>query len=141
MGNKLEKVANVGGIVKADANLFTDMEVDQVVSLTDGEAIKGVFRGMGDGVEVDDMQKPGESRIIKTWRIQIAPGRIAQVVSSAQLDRRMASVQVGAQVAIARLGVGKTRKGNPITRYVIGVKNPQTTMELESPDKTAEAAE
>lgn len=120
------------GIRVADASMFDGMDIDQVITLEDGQGVVGIFRGEGDGVEVNRLDaKPGEptSALLKTWRIEIDTGRVAQLVSSAQLDRRMPGVPLGAKVSIARLGAGKTRRGTNVTRYIVGV---QPTAEQES---------
>lgn len=114
----------VQGVQELTADMFEGMTIDQVVSLKDGEAIKGIFRGKGETVEVENTDKDGntEKKPIDTWRIETAPGRISCVVSSAQLDRKMPTIEEGSIVCIGRLGVEKTRKGQQITRFVVGVE-------------------
>jgi hypothetical protein len=121
------------------ADQFEGMTIEQTVSLEDGQSIGGIFRGEGTGVtaintrEVDSVnQETGEvtKRTVekevplKTWLIEVAPNQVAALVSSAQLDTKMPGVPPGSVVRIARLGSGKTRRGNQITRYVVGFKAP-----------------
>ena len=131
-----DEIADVG-IKPASADMFDGMTIEHVVSLQDGDSISGVFLGEGESVlakndkvieridpETGEVTKVTETTEtpLKTWRIEVQPGKVACVVSSAQLDTRMPGVPLGDFVTVARLGTGRTRRGQQITRYLIGHK-------------------
>lgn len=92
--------------------------VEKVVSLKQGDCLRGKLLGRGGDMQVTDPVS-GVPRPIGTWRIQVAPGAIAVLKTAAQLEASLAAYRPGQELAIVRGGSTRSAKGRNVTEYMV----------------------
>lgn len=111
------------GFVRRASDPLDGFAYTVAISLADGECVVGTLVGRGPDRELFD--ETGEVRVIATWRLR-PPGRddiILELGGSASLDRQLAAIAPGSEVAIHRYGQERTRRGRVVTRYAVGVRS------------------
>ena len=93
-------------------------------TLSEGEQLKGVYLGPGAKMEFTN-PKTGEVNMVGVWRFRDASGNVVvNLLGSAQLDGRMASLKEGTHVVVQHKGKVKTNKGMMANDYNIFTKDP-----------------
>lgn len=107
----------------ADATWFTGIKLERIVTLQDGQGIRGHFLGAGGPVDVSD-PVTGEVKALGTWRILVAPNIVCRLLDSAQLRSEFANLRGDGtvRVRVIRVGVAKTGRGRNVTQYVVGTE-------------------
>lgn len=107
------------GFVEDDNEAFAGQSVTQMISLDNSPALRGIFEGPGDEVEMTDPQT-GEPRKVGTWKIRVTKAVCYQVATSAQLDSKLKTYPIGEVITIKKLAESKrSRSGRVVSQYVV----------------------
>jgi hypothetical protein len=124
----LEKAAERGMSFVQDANpdelnqelASGQFEVTTLVTLKEGQTIKGILVGKGE-TKFDDMDvRTGVvvTRLANTWLLEVAPGIRVSLLGAAALDRQLEPA-MDRFVKIYRGKETKTRKNMNLTEYLV----------------------
>lgn len=107
------------GWVPESEDAFAGQSVTHMVTLEANAAIRGIFEGPGDSVEMTD-PSTGELREVGTWKIRVAKTVCMQFATSAQLDAKLKSYPIGAVVTIKKLPESRrSRAGRVVSQYLV----------------------
>jgi hypothetical protein len=106
-------------VEKVDRSWLDGVQLERLLTLADGQGIRGLFLGAGPLVEMTD-PATGEVRPVGTWRFEVRPGIIVRLLGGARLDAEFKSMEAGkVRVRVARIGQVSTRRGRRVTDYLI----------------------
>lgn len=95
--------------------------IERVVKLAEGQGIRGIFRGRGPDIEIAK-RGDDDASIVATWRLQMADGNIARLMSSHQLYAAFEKMPEGTAVRVAKMGTIETRAGRRCSDYIIAIE-------------------
>jgi hypothetical protein len=101
------------------AETLKGYQLEHVLSVKEGHAIKGVYLGIGPSIDMTD-DTTGEVRAVKTHRLQIGPNMIARLIGSVGLDSKMLDDYIGKEIMVLRGPKVDTRKGRRVNQYIVG---------------------
>lgn len=95
---------------------------EEIMEIAEGQVIRGQLIGPGTEATLDDLQNPGKTRQVKTWKMKLVSGVTVTFLGSAELDRKLPPfLGRKGQMLIGRGGQAKTKKGKNLTHwYVVG---------------------
>ena len=113
------------GYVPEGDDAFAGMSVTEMISLEDGRAIRGIFLGKGDAVEMNDPQT-GELRLVDTWKLRIDKRVCVTFATSAQLDSKLKNYPEGEVVTVQKLAESRrSRAGRVVSQYRVSDPPPK----------------
>jgi hypothetical protein len=105
-------------VERYDQSWLEGIDIERIVSLEEGDGVRGIFRGSGPEIEITDTVT-GEVKALGTWRIEVRPGIVVRLLDSAKLKREFPTIPVGRKVRVMRLGQINTRAGRRVTDYIV----------------------
>lgn len=105
------------------ADWLEGIKIERIVTLDNGQGVRGEFLGVGPTVEVSD-PVTGEVRDLPTWRIEVKKDIVIRLLDSSQLGREFKTMTVGTRVRVIKLGQVDTRKGRRVNDFIVAPETP-----------------
>ncbi len=123
--------SEVTALVKTDGNL-TDMVktnpkmvIRHFIKLKQGQAIEGVYRGLGDSIEKEELNpntKQMELKVIPTIVLEVAPNIEVEMIQTHQMEKKLKPEVEGKKVGLQHLGQTDTGNGRRVNDILIAIE-------------------